>query len=110
MLDFARYQCLNEGMEYLVNGKKFYLNYSELRDDYYHYVNLPDEEFVEPANLIKALHFACVVLYLKNASAEMTVSDEGIIHQLVHLLDIPDEPLLNLAEIRDLFNRVLYLA
>lgn len=97
-------------MDYIINNKKFSLNYQGLREDYYQFVNQTDSEFIDQKNLIKALHFACVVLYLKEASAEMTVGDEAIIHQLIHLLDIPDEPVLNLQEIRSLFAEVLLLS
>lgn len=97
-------------MEYIVDGSRFILNYQDLKEDYFTFINQSDAEFIIPQNLIKALHFACIVLYLKGADAEMTVSDKAIIHQLVHLLDIPDEPLIDLAEIRELFKEVLYLA
>ncbi len=97
-------------MEYIVDNSHFYLHYQELRDDYYHFINLTDAEFMLPQTLIKALHFACVVLYLKEAGPEMTVSDKAIIHELVHLLDIPDESLVDLSTIRKLFKEVLYLA
>jgi hypothetical protein len=97
-------------MDYLVDGTKYNLNYTQLKEDYTKFIQQSDTEFSSPQNLIKALHFACIVLYLKGADAEMTVSDKAIIHQLVHLLDIPDEPLIDLAEIRELFKEVLYLA
>jgi hypothetical protein len=97
-------------MEYTVSGKHFFLSYQDLKEDYFTFINQSDAEFIIPQNLIKALHFACIVLYLKEAGPEMTVSDKGIIHELVHLLDIPDEPLVDLAAIRDLFKEVLLLA
>lgn len=95
-------------MEYQVNGSTFVLNYQQLREDYFYYKNLSDADFMK--SLIKALHFACIVLYLKEAGPEMTVSDKAIIHEMIHLLDIPEEPLIDLQEIRELFNQVLYLA
>lgn len=97
-------------MEYIVDGSRFILNYQDLKEDYFTFINQSDAEFIIPQNLIKALHFACIVLYLKEAGPEMTVSDKGIIHELIHLLDIPEEPLIDLAEIRELFKEVLYLA
>jgi hypothetical protein len=95
-------------MEYQVDGSTFVLNYQELRDDYFKFKNMSDADFMK--SLVKALHFACIVLYLKEAGPEITVSDKAIIHELVHLLDIPEEPLIDLQEIRKLFNEVLYLA
>lgn len=95
-------------MEYKVGNSTFSLSYQELRNDYFYYKNLSDADFMK--NLIKALHFACIVSYLKENSLESTVGDKGIIHEMIHLLDIPDEPLIDLQEIRNLFNEVLYLA
>lgn len=97
-------------MQYVIDGSTYSLNYQQLREDFYFYRNLSDIEFKKKHNVIKALHFACIVLYLKEAGCEMTVGDKGIIHQLVHLLHIPDEPLVDLKEVRSLFNQVLYLA
>ena len=97
-------------MIYLVDGRQYHFSYNELQDDYYKYIKQSDDEFMQPANLIKALHFACIVLYFKDAGIEATVGDKGIIHQLVHLLDIPDEPLVDLQEVRKLFKDVLRLA
>lgn len=70
---------------YLVDGSQYSFNYNDLQEDYFTFINQSDAEFIIPQNLIKALHFACIVLYLKDAGAEMTVSDKAIIHQLIHL-------------------------
>ena len=72
-------------MEYLIEGTKYQLNYLELKEDYLRYKAMRDEEFLQ--NLIPALHFVCVVSYLKCTTGYVLVNDEGLIHQMVHLLD-----------------------
>lgn len=72
-------------MDYLVEGKRYILSYSDLKTDYLDYVSMPDDQFFN--DIPKVLHFVCVVSYLKEIPSNILVSDEGIIHQLVHLLD-----------------------
>lgn len=94
-------------MDYLVDGHRFVLRYGELREDYHRYCNMLDEEFLKPETLLNALHFCCVVAYLKEIGIEATISDRGIIHELIHLqLGIADRPL---REIRDHFALVMRL-
>lgn len=66
-----------------------------------------DNEFLD--NLPQALHIACVICYLKEINTENCLSDEGIIHQLIHLLDIPDDPIIDIKKIRQLFKEQLKL-
>lgn len=59
-------------------------------------------------NLLAALHFCCVCGYLKELSVTSTISDKGVIHELVHLaLGLTDRPL---REIRAQFETVMRLA
>ena len=92
-------------MTYLVGNKQCNFNYSHLTESYSKYQAMSDAEFME--NLVEILHFTCFVCYLKGYDVETTLSDEGIVHQLVHLLHIPQEPVINLQEIREQFNLLI---
>lgn len=91
-------------------SNKFGFSYSELRDDYLRYRLMSDEEFVD--NALDILHFACYVCYIKESGSQHTLSDTGIIHQLVHLLspDTRPDALNELEAIRDRFNHDCCLA
>lgn len=95
-------------MIYLVGEKQYQLSYVDIRERYLQVVNYTDVEFI--SNIIEILHLACIISYFKELPAECTISDEGIIHQLVHLMHIPSEPLIDLTEIRNQFNTLLKLA
>ena len=95
-------------MEYLVDGTKYSLSYSDLRDRYNEFVALTDQEFME--RISEALHLACVIAYLKEIPNEWIVSDKGIIHEMIHLIHIGEDPLVNLQEIRESFKEMLKLA
>lgn len=95
-------------MEYLQNGKRYHLSYQELRESHLQMTRMTDEQFL--GALPKAMHLACVLCWLKELPASAVLADDGIIHQLAHLLHIPDEPLIDLTEIRKQFNEQLALA
>lgn len=63
----------------------YVISYSSLREDYRRYVAMSDDEFKR--NLVQVLHFACVTCWLKEAKAQHVLADNGIIHELVHLLE-----------------------
>lgn len=90
-------------MEYIVNDTKYVLNYPDLKEDYQHYKAMTDVEFVE--NLVPALHFVCIVSYFKGNPGYQLLHDEGLIHQMVHLLDAStrETVLPKLGEIREQF-------
>lgn len=92
-------------MTYLVGNKQYNFNYSDLVERFNQYTNMPDAEFME--NLVEILHFSCFVCYLKGYGLGVTLGDDGIIHQLVHLLHIPHEIDINLQEIREQFNLLI---
>lgn len=87
-------------MEYLVNGNKYSFSYRELKEKYYELSFLPLEDFL--ARLGEVLHFCCIVSYIKEVNIS-TLGDEGLIHQLVHLLHISDEPLIDAEKIKEQF-------
>lgn len=94
-------------MDYLVNGRTYVFHYQNLKDKYNYFKSLTNEEFLK--ELPAVLHFACYVAYVKELSNEVTISDEGIIHELIHLLHIPDELLIDINKIRKKFNKLLEL-
>ena len=95
-------------MLYFVDGSKFSFSYSALREDYERYCAMTDEEFVRDDALLNLLHFCCVCAYFKELGIEATVSDKGIIHELIHLL--LGMPVQSLREIRSQFEIVCKLA
>lgn len=69
---------------------------------------MSDEEF--RSKLSDAIHLACILAWFKELGADYTIGDGGIVHELVHLLAIPHEPLIDLKEVREQFKKDLYLA
>lgn len=84
------------------------MHYKDLKNQYETFCAYDDEQFLKL--LPDIIHFACLVSYFKQLSVAQTLSDEGIIHQLVHLLHIPDEPTVSLTEIRKDFEMLLKLS
>ncbi len=94
-------------MDYLVNGNTYVLSYAKLREEYLRHVAMTDSEF--SSNLPSAMHLACIVCWLKETPSSVCLSDEGIIHQLAHLMHIKDCPLVSLKAIRRQFKKELKL-
>jgi len=92
---------------YVVNGKSFSASLYELKKEYRRLKNLSDDEFIQ--QIKKALHLSCIISFIKKLDINDTVGDYGLIHQLVHLLDIPEEPLIDVKEIRKQFDTLLKL-
>lgn len=95
-------------MEYLLQGKTYTLHYRELKNHYERFCEMSDEEFL--SNLPEAAHLACIICFLKETSAEDSIGDRGIIHQLIHFIAIPGESGIDLKSLRDLFKTTLNLA
>jgi hypothetical protein len=95
-------------MDYLVEGKRFSYSYRELKETYHKFCNMTDDEF--KSNAIAAAHLACIICYVKEVPAYVCLSDLGIVHELIHLLHIPDDNTTSLPEIRKLFKENLLLA
>lgn len=89
------------------DGKKFHLSYQELRGHYYRFVSMKDEEFRR--NLPDAAHFACVVCWLKEVGPDASIGDTGIVHQLIHLMTIGDDPIVQIKDVRKQFKKLLFL-
>ncbi|QLL15484.1 hypothetical protein [Pseudomonas chlororaphis] len=97
-------------MDYVIGGREYSASYRELREEHARFVGMTDKRFLK--ELPAALHFAVFVCWLKELPSSVVLSDEGIVHQLAHLIHLKGEPLVmtRLGEIRELFNKQLQLA
>lgn len=93
-------------MTYLVDGKQYKLDYQELKSEWMRFCEMPDEIFIQ--NAIHAAHLACIICYLKGLGSEATISDRGIIHELIHLATLGDS-VIQLVVIREQFKNLLRL-
>lgn len=99
--------AVNESITYVVDGLQYMLSYQDLKAKHEELCALTDASFLE--RLPEALHLACMICYLKETPSYICLSDTGIIHELVHLLHIKDEPLVDLETIRKSFQETLLL-
>lgn len=90
-----------------MNGKSFSASLLELKREYRRLKKLSDDDFIK--EIKKALHLSCIVSFIKKLDINDTIGDYGLIHQLIHLLDIPEEPLVDIREIRNQFETLLRL-
>jgi len=96
-------------MEYLTeSGKRYHFSYTELKDEYKRLSGLSDNKFF--TNLSKLLHFTIFVSYLKEIPADCLLSDDGIIHELVHLLNKETRDDVNKKRLRENWNKILKLS
>lgn len=96
-------------MQYVTeSGKKYGVSYQELREEYHRYRSMTDSQFLK--NLVPALHFAIFVSWYKELGMHV-LADEGIVHELAHLLHIGKDPIImnKLREIRRSFDDQLEL-
>ena len=84
---------------------KFYtFSYSELRQMYFKYKNMNDDDFEK--NILDILHFSCFVCWVKELPNEVTIGDMGLIHEMVHFLTVKT---VSIKEILALFMKVCCL-
>lgn len=97
-------------MEYIIDDKRFTWSYSELRDSYRAFIEMSDDQFLD--ELVEAIHFACFVCFIKEIPSYVCLSDTGIVHELVHVLQDGEHGStdFNLAPVRELFKQQLELA
>lgn len=91
--------------KYKINNNDYLLDVTFLKDTYNDFMYMTDQEFID--NAPEALHFACYVCWLKNIPTKDVLSDEGLIHSLVHLLRKSTRNFVNLKEIRKNFKETL---
>lgn len=100
-------------MIYLSDNKQYHLSYSELKDAYFTYKNMSNAEFFK--DIPKLLHLICIICYMKEVPSDILLIDDGLIHQLVHLLDneTAQDPIINndvvFASIRNNFDKICNL-
>lgn len=94
-------------IEYLSEGSKFSLSYSDLKEHYLNICEMSDSEFLE--KLPDAIHLACFICFLKEIPTYVCLADKGIVHELVHLLK-ENGTTTSLEDIRELFKNTLALA
>lgn len=83
---------------------KYGFKYSEIKRDYDYFKGLSDKEFKK--KIVSALHFTVFVCYVKEISSDDCLSDEGIVHQMVHLI----QGIGSLKKVRKQFNSELKIS
>ena len=59
-------------MEYIVNGNKYSLSYSDLKERYLNIAELSNEAFMN--RLPEILHTACIICYVKEIPSSVVLS------------------------------------
>ncbi|AJO79388.1 hypothetical protein [Pseudomonas sp. MRSN 12121] len=97
-------------MDYIIGGNHYSASYQDIREEHARFAGMTDKRFLR--ELPAALHFAVFVCWFKELPTSVVLSDEGIVHQLAHLIHLKGEPLVTarLGEIREMFNKQLRLA
>lgn len=88
---------MKNNISYKVDGSTFSFNYDDYHDFYCKV--LTEDIYYFYDNLVPILHLTCVVQFLFGDAKE-ALSDKGIIHELVHLMDLENEPLIDAKDIR----------
>lgn len=81
----------------------FSLSLKELAQEYSEILQYSDAEFRE--KLPNIAHFACIACWINNKSKNETIGDMGIVHELIHLMCLPET---DLQYVRDLFAKVCF--
>lgn len=85
---------------------KFSYSYQELKSLYEKIVNMNDTEFLD--NLKMIIHTTIFICYIKEIPNHIILSDDGLIHELAHLLN-EIETVTSLSSIRLTFKELLRL-
>lgn len=93
--------------EYKVGERTFLFDEVHLRNSYKKYKNYSDVEFLN--NIVDILHFTVYVCWLKEVPSDKCLADDGIVHEIVHLLQENTIKHSNLQEIRKNFNKNLII-
>lgn len=91
--------------EYKVGDKTFLYDKKSLTQSFKLYSSYTDLEFLE--NIVDILHYAVYVCWIKEISSDECLGDDGIVHELVHLLQKNTIGHSNLQKIRNKFNKTL---
>lgn len=87
---------------YKIENKEYVYDPSMIRFHYTSFTIMSNEEFME--NLPKALHFACFMSFILKLDQIVTLSDRGIIHELVHLSNTGTKQFSDITEVREKFD------
>ena len=90
---------------YKVDDREFVYNHKSLQLSFQTYQTFTDEDFLK--NIVDVLHFAVYVCWLKEIPSDECLADNGIIHELVHLLQKNTANHSDLEKIRAKFNKTL---
>jgi hypothetical protein len=91
--------------KYKVGNKTFVYDKKSLSESFKLYNSYTDVEFLE--NIVDILHYAVYVCWIKEISSDECLGDDGIVHELVHLLQKNTIGHSNLQQIRKKFNETL---
>jgi len=91
--------------EYKVGETNYIYDKKNLKRLYTKYINCSDQEFVD--NAVDILHFACYVSWLKEIDTDTLLADDGLIHELVHLLKQGTRNCVNIETLREKFDNLL---
>lgn len=92
---------------YKVGNKKYLYDPDSLKYCFNIYKNYTDEEFLE--NISSVLHYAVYVCWVKEIPTDECLADDGIIHELVHLLSENTAKYTDLKKVRKKFNKSLIM-
>jgi hypothetical protein len=92
---------------YKIGDRKFVYDEKSLKQNFNKYKKYNNEKFLE--NIVDILHFATYVCWIKEISSDECLSDDGIIHELIHLLKENTIKHTNIENIRKKFNKVLLI-
>lgn len=93
--------------EYKVGDTEYVFDKKRLKRLYTTYINYSNQEFVD--NIVDVLHFACYVSWLKEIDADTLLADDGLIHELVHLLKQNTRNYVNIETLREKFDKLLVI-
>jgi hypothetical protein len=87
--------------KYSVDDKTYVYDYMYVDEMRRTIINYSDQEFLD--NIPKILHFTCFMSFILDIDSVDTLSDVGVIHELVHLLSEGTKGYVSLDSVRDKF-------
>lgn len=88
-------------------SKKYTISYQELREMYYQFLELSDDDFKK--RIAEIFHLATIICYLKEVSSDVLLNDVGLLHLFVHQLALPDDSEDEFKMLREAFKIVCKL-
>lgn len=99
-------------MEYICrdfenNQLHFSFSYNKIREEYLNIKNYSNEQFL--TNLKEILHTTMLICYIKEIPTYICLSDTGILHELIHLINEVETCHRSLDLIRNMWNNTCRL-